>query len=139
MVRISYGLSSALLAVAEYGSFEVAAEGSSVTRSAVSQRIKTLERQLGRVLITRTKPARLTKSGGYVPVSDSYLSAVAAGLGWGMVPDVLVPHVPPDSVVDLVPGACLRIGLYWQRRRIVSAPLAALSAEVMRVARQNLS
>lgn len=52
-----------LRAVVDAGTFEAAARALLVTPSAVSQRIKALEQQLGRVLIERSKPVRATESG----------------------------------------------------------------------------
>ncbi len=50
-------------AVLDEGSFEGAARRLLLTPSAVSQRIKTLEQQLGRILLVRSKPARATEAG----------------------------------------------------------------------------
>jgi len=55
-----------LTAVIDGGSFDAAAIALSVTPSAVSQRIKALEQQVGRVLVQRSKPVRLTESGAVV-------------------------------------------------------------------------
>jgi LysR family transcriptional regulator, chromosome initiation inhibitor len=55
-----------LLAVADEGTFDAAAAVLHVTPSAVSQRVKALERRAGSVLVTRTKPVRLTESGQVV-------------------------------------------------------------------------
>lgn len=55
-----------LLAVADEGTFDAAAAVLHVTPSAVSQRVKALEQRTGSVLVTRTKPARLTESGQVV-------------------------------------------------------------------------
>ena len=52
-----------LIAVVDGGSFEAAARSMNITPSAVSQRVKSLEGQIGRVLVLRSKPARLTESG----------------------------------------------------------------------------
>jgi len=52
-----------LRAVVDAGTFDAAARTLSLTPSAVSQRIKALEQQLGRVLLVRTKPVRATESG----------------------------------------------------------------------------
>ena len=54
---------AALVAVTDEGSFEAAARHLSITPSAVSQRIKALERQWGRVLVVRTTPCRPTTEG----------------------------------------------------------------------------
>ncbi len=52
-----------LAAVIDAGTFEAAAQRLGVTPSAVSQRIKALEQELGRVLVVREKPIRATDSG----------------------------------------------------------------------------
>ena len=55
-----------LLVVADEGTFDAAAAVLHVTPSAVSQRVKALEQRTGSVLLTRTKPVRLTDSGQVV-------------------------------------------------------------------------
>ncbi len=55
-----------LAAVLDEGSLDAAARALHVTPSAVSQRIKALEQQLGRVLLVRSKPIRATESGELV-------------------------------------------------------------------------
>jgi LysR family transcriptional regulator (chromosome initiation inhibitor) len=55
-----------LLAVVDEGTFDAAAAALHVTPSAVSQRIKALEQGVGRILLRRTKPVRLTGSGEVV-------------------------------------------------------------------------
>lgn len=55
-----------LLAVTDHGSFEAAAAHLRVTQPAVSQRVKALEQRVGRVLVIRSKPLRLTESGATV-------------------------------------------------------------------------
>jgi len=52
-----------LAAVIDAGTFEAAARMLGVTPSAVSQRIKGFEQELGRVLVVREKPIRATESG----------------------------------------------------------------------------
>lgn len=52
-----------LLAVLDEGSFEGAADALRITPSAVSQRIKALESDMGRVLIRRTSPVAATDAG----------------------------------------------------------------------------
>lgn len=53
----------ALLVVADEGTLEAAARVLHVTPSAVSQRLKALETATGRVLLVRSRPARVTPSG----------------------------------------------------------------------------
>ncbi|MDU0478472.1 LysR family transcriptional regulator ArgP [Staphylococcus chromogenes] len=52
-----------LLAVLEEGSFDSAADVLGISPSAVSQRIKALESDIGRVLVRRTSPVEATESG----------------------------------------------------------------------------
>src|SRR6478672_7465485 len=52
-----------LAAIVEEGGFERAAQRLSVTQSAVSQRLRALEAQVGTVLIVRSRPLRPTAAG----------------------------------------------------------------------------
>lgn len=52
-----------LVAVVDAGTFEAAARRLQVTPGAISQRIKALEQQLGRVVVVRAKPVEVTESG----------------------------------------------------------------------------
>jgi LysR family transcriptional regulator (chromosome initiation inhibitor) len=62
-VRIDPELALTVAAVVDEGTLEAAARRLRMTPSAVSQRIKSLEQQLGRVLLVRSKPARATEAG----------------------------------------------------------------------------
>ncbi len=53
----------AFLAVAETGSFELAAERLYVTASAITLRVQNLEKDLGQMLIIRERPCRTTQAG----------------------------------------------------------------------------
>lgn len=63
MMRIPVELADTLAAVIDEGTLDAAARRLHITPSAVSQRIKALEEQLGRVVLVRSKPARLTEAG----------------------------------------------------------------------------
>ncbi|GAB6987120.1 LysR family transcriptional regulator ArgP [Nocardioides pyridinolyticus] len=54
---------AALVAIADHGTFEAAARALHVTPSAISQRIRALESQVGRVVVQRTTPCRPTEDG----------------------------------------------------------------------------
>jgi LysR family transcriptional regulator (chromosome initiation inhibitor) len=62
-VELPLDLTRTLAAVVASGSLDAAATQLSVTPSAVSQRIKALESQLGRVLLIRSKPVQATPAG----------------------------------------------------------------------------
>jgi len=65
-VWIAPDLAATVAAVVDEGSLEGAARALRITPSAVSQRLRTLEGQLGRVLLVRSKPARATEAGAVV-------------------------------------------------------------------------
>lgn len=62
-MRISPDLAATVVAVVDEGSLDAAALRLRVTPSAVSQRLKSLESQLGRVLVVRSRPVRPTPAG----------------------------------------------------------------------------
>ena len=64
MMRIPFELAETVAAVVDEGTLDAAARRLHITPSAVSQRIKALEEQLGRVVLVRSKPARLDRGGG---------------------------------------------------------------------------
>ena len=65
-MRIDPSLAESLRLVAEEGTLEAAARRQHMTPSAVSQRLKLLEQQLGQRLLVRAKPVRLTAPGEVV-------------------------------------------------------------------------
>ncbi|HRW25486.1 MAG TPA: LysR family transcriptional regulator ArgP [Spirochaetia bacterium] len=60
---IDYRLLEAFAAVIDLGGFERAADGLGLTQSAVSQRVKALEDEMGRMLVVRDAPPRPTPAG----------------------------------------------------------------------------
>ncbi|MBT2483272.1 MULTISPECIES: LysR family transcriptional regulator ArgP [unclassified Microbacterium] len=62
-MRIDPELAATVAAVADEGTLDAASRRLQVTPSAVSQRLKSLEQQLGRILVVRTKPVTLTAAG----------------------------------------------------------------------------
>lgn len=52
-----------LAAVIDHGTFDRAAAALHITPSAVSQRIKSLEEQSGRIVVRRSKPVQATEAG----------------------------------------------------------------------------
>ncbi len=60
---LDYKLIQALAMVVREGGFEKAARALYITQSAVSQRVKLLEEQMGQILLTRTTPPQATAAG----------------------------------------------------------------------------
>ncbi|WP_333767072.1 LysR family transcriptional regulator ArgP [Streptomyces sp. IBSBF 2435] len=76
----------------------------------------------------------------YVPSSESFVAAVAAGLGWGMLPDIQTgPHRAGGTLVDLAEGHAMDVPLHWQQWKLDSPPLAALATAVARAAAEALA
>lgn len=65
-MRIPFELAETLAVVVDEGTLDAAARRLHVTPSAVSQRIKALEEQLGRLVLVRSKPVRATEAGASV-------------------------------------------------------------------------
>ncbi|MEU8032233.1 LysR family transcriptional regulator ArgP [Streptomyces sp. NPDC049099] len=75
----------------------------------------------------------------HVPTSEGFLDAVAAGLGWGMVPEVQAkPLLDEGRLVLLAPGTWMDVTLYWQQWKLDSPALAALAEAVTATAAEAL-
>ncbi|SFL67007.1 LysR family transcriptional regulator ArgP [Geodermatophilus ruber] len=73
----------------------------------------------------------------YVPASADYLTAVALGLGWGMLPDQQVRGREGDlAVID--PAGDVDVVLHWQQWRLRSASLDRVRAVVLAAAGREL-
>ncbi|MEU6091998.1 LysR family transcriptional regulator ArgP [Streptomyces sp. NPDC047085] len=75
----------------------------------------------------------------YVPTSEGFVAAVAAGLGWGMVPEAQArPLLREGRLVRLAPDASMDVALYWQQWKLDSPALAALAEAVTATAAEAL-
>ncbi|MET8452248.1 LysR family transcriptional regulator ArgP [Streptomyces sp. NPDC005209] len=75
----------------------------------------------------------------YVPTSEGYAEAVAAGLGWGLVPQAQAdPLLRAGRLVHLAPDRSVDVPLYWQQWRLDSPALAAVAEAVTATAAQTL-
>lgn len=70
-----------LAALADAGSFERAAQQLAITQSAVSQRLRALETHLGRLLVVRSRPLRLTEPGKVMLRYARQMQALRADIG----------------------------------------------------------
>lgn len=89
---------------------------------------------------------RLRRGGGgagpvrhAVPTSEGFVDAVAAGLGWGMVPEVQAgPLLESGRLTPLAPGRFLDVPLYWQQWKLDSPALATVADAVAATAAEAL-
>ncbi len=76
----------------------------------------------------------------YVPSSEGFTDAVAAGLGWGMVPHPQAePRLRAGTLVEIVPDRPMDVPLYWQQWKLDSPALTALADAVSATAAETLT
>lgn len=104
---IDYRLLIAMAAVLEQGGFERAANTLHLTQSAVSQRIKQLEQQLGQPVLIRSIPPRATSLGQRLHNHLQQVRQLEAGLELSANPDDLIVRltVNADSLDTWLPAA----------------------------------
>ncbi|GAA4792230.1 LysR family transcriptional regulator ArgP [Streptomyces ziwulingensis] len=67
----------------------------------------------------------------HIPTSEGFVAAVAAGLGWGMVPEPQAePLLRTGRLTALAPDLPVDVPLYWQQWKLDSPALAAVAAAV---------
>ncbi|QOV33568.1 LysR family transcriptional regulator ArgP [Streptomyces ferrugineus] len=75
----------------------------------------------------------------HVPTSEGFVSAVAAGLGWGLVPEAQAePLLKDGRLVQLAPKRPVDVPLYWQQWKLDSPALAAVTQAVAITAEEAL-
>ncbi|KUJ69447.1 chromosome replication initiation inhibitor protein [Streptomyces albus subsp. albus] len=75
----------------------------------------------------------------HVPTSEGFCDAVAAGLGWGLVPEPqAAPLVHAGALDLLLPDRPLDVPLYWQQWKLDSPALALVADAVAAVAAEAL-
>ena len=153
-----------LVAVIDMGSFEAAARALSVTPSAISQRIRSLESQVGQVLVTRATPCAATAvgqvlvrlgrlqalleheamaeiSGGQRAVADLHLAVNADSLATWFVDVLHAASAWPDVTLRLTVADQERTGPMLRSGRVMAAvtadhkPVQGCSSEPLGVMR----
>jgi LysR family transcriptional regulator (chromosome initiation inhibitor) len=75
----------------------------------------------------------------YVPTSEGFVEAVAAGLGWGLVPEPQAdPLLDAGRLVGIAPGRTVDVPLYWQQWKLDSPALAQVAETVTATAARAL-
>ncbi|HEV3172826.1 MAG TPA: LysR family transcriptional regulator ArgP [Actinocrinis sp.] len=75
----------------------------------------------------------------HVPASEAYVEAIAAGLGWGMLPEAQAAQRQEGELVHLAPQLPIDVPLYWQQWKLDSPALAAVAEAVARTAETALT
>lgn len=74
-----------------------------------------------------------------VPTSEGFRDAVAAGLGWGLVPQAQAdPLIASGALLALAPRRPLDVPLYWQQWKLDSPALALVAQVVAQSACEEL-
>ncbi|MBE4737453.1 MULTISPECIES: LysR family transcriptional regulator ArgP [Streptomyces] len=75
----------------------------------------------------------------YVPTSEGFVDAVAAGMGWGMVPAAQAGRLLDSGrLVDLAPERFVDAQLFWQQWKLDSPALTAVAEAVAAEAAEAL-
>ncbi|ALG10139.1 chromosome replication initiation inhibitor protein [Kibdelosporangium phytohabitans] len=90
-----------------------------------------------RFLRALTRRRAFTPVRHHIPASQSFVDAVVAGLGWGMVPEAQAAPLG-GALVDLAPDRPLDVPLHWQQWKLDSPALAAVAGAVVQGAKQAL-
>ncbi len=119
-VKIDAQLAATVVAAVDEGSFDAAARRLRITPSAVSQRIKALEQQLGRVVVVRSRPVRATEAGEALIrlarqielLEHDTVAAFGLGSADGAAPRIRVPlAVNADSMATWFLAPLARLAL----------------------------
>jgi LysR family transcriptional regulator (chromosome initiation inhibitor) len=75
----------------------------------------------------------------FLPSTQAFIDAAAAGLGWGMNPAAMVEaDIRAGRLVPLIADTELPVGLSWQVARVMAPALADVTAAVLKSARRYL-
>ena len=76
----------------------------------------------------------------YVPGAEPHFCAIRYGLGYGMVPELLLHDaLPSGEVVDLAPDEPMEIALYWHTWKVQSPRMEHLSRQIVEAAPRILA
>lgn len=83
--------------------------------------------------------ASITPPAHFIPSTQGFADAAAAGIGWGMNPVALIgTHLDRGTLLPLLPNSALDITLSWQVSRVMAPALAPLTRAVLGSAKQHL-
>jgi LysR family transcriptional regulator (chromosome initiation inhibitor) len=73
-----------------------------------------------------------------VPSTSDFYEAIRLGLGWGMAPELQARADLAAGALTRLSGDVIDVPLHWQRWRLDSPRLSALTETVRRAARRHL-
>ncbi len=95
---------------------------------------------LQQLWLERNVAAGLSPPAHFLPSTQAFIDAAAAGLGWGMNPLEMVRRDMQDGrLVPLIADTTLPVPLTWQVARVMAPALADLTRAVQTSARQHLA
>lgn len=90
--------------------------------------------------LERHVAAGLSPPAHFLPSTQAFIDAAAAGLGWGMNPlEMVREDIRRGRLVPLLPQASLPVPLTWQVTRVMAPPLAEVTRGVLKSARGYLT
>lgn len=90
--------------------------------------------------LERHVAAGLSPPAHFLPSTQAFIDAAAAGLGWGMNPLAMVEQdIRSGRLVPLLAGSTLPVPLTWQVTRVMAPALAEVTHAVLKSARGYLS
>ncbi|SPL70568.1 LysR family transcriptional regulator ArgP [Acinetobacter stercoris] len=76
----------------------------------------------------------------YIPSSDSFVTAIKLGLGYGMVPELqLEQALQSGELIEILPEATIDIDLYWHHWKKQSAQLNAVTEHIIHASKSALN
>ncbi|AHD00345.1 LysR family transcriptional regulator ArgP [Leisingera methylohalidivorans] len=95
---------------------------------------------LQRLWLERNAGPGLSPPAHYLPSTQAFIDAAAAGLGWGMNPLAMVAgDIRSGRLVPLIPDTALPVPLTWQVARVMAPALAEVTRAVQKSAKMYLS
>lgn len=95
---------------------------------------------LQRLWLERNVAPGLSPPAHFLPSTQAFIDAAAAGLGWGMNPLPMVAEdIRSGRLVPLIAGSTLPVPLTWQVARVMAPALAEVTRAVQKSARQYLT
>jgi LysR family transcriptional regulator (chromosome initiation inhibitor) len=90
--------------------------------------------------LARNVAPRLSPPAHYLPSTQAFIEAAAAGLGWGMNPlSIIREELQSGRLVPLIPDTILPVPLTWQVARVMAPALAEVTRSVQTSARRHLT